>query len=173
MTEQKKSAQGADKEIKIRVRRAEPKDCVNIVKLLREGWNEQTVEYAPVDDLRGYRWILDILEVGFIAVADLSGRIVGVAGCAPYQTPWSRTWMLEMEFLYLLPTFRGDGVAKELIRAVEKFADTVGHSLTFTIATGDRPLVKDRMMKQADWKYVGGNFLRPTSGQGQQTDNDE
>lgn len=173
MTDQKKSAQGADKEVKIRVRKAEPKDCVNIVKLLKEGWNEQTVEYAPVEDLRGYRWILDILEVGFIAVADLSGRIVGVAAAAPYQTPWSRQWMLEMEFLYILPKFRGDGVANELVRSVEQFSNKVGLSTTFTIATGDRPLVKDRMMRSAGWNYVGGNFLRPADGQGQQTDNDE
>ena len=173
MTDTKKSAQGADKEIKIRVRRAEPKDCVNIVKLLKEGWNEQTVEYAPVEDLRGYRWILDILEVGFIAVADLSGRIVGVAGAAPYQTPWSQTWMLEMEFLYILPSFRKEGVHKGLIDAVEGFADHVNLTLTFTIATGERPLIKDRMMKQAGWNYVGGNFLRPADGQGQQTNNDE
>ena len=157
----------------IRVRHAEPKDCVNIVKLLKQGWNEQTVEYAPVDDLRGYRWILDVLEVGFIAVADLSGRIVGVAGCAPYQTPWSRNWMLEMEYLYILPNFRGEDVAADLIKAVEGFADRKGLSLTFTIATGDRPLVKDRMMKSAGWTYVGGNFLRPADGQGKQTDDNE
>jgi len=172
VTEQKKPAKPAGTKT-ILVRRAEPRDCVNIAKLLSEGWNEQTVEYAPVDDLRGYRWILDILEVGFVAVADLSGRIVGAAGLAPYRPAWSQSTMLELEFLYILPAFRGEDVAKELIRSVEAFADKVEMSMTFTIATGDRPVIKDRMMRNAGWTYVGGNFLRPANGQGQQTDNDE
>lgn len=158
---------------KIRVRHAEPKDCVNIVKLLQQGWNEQTVEYAPVDDLRGYKWILSILEEGMIAVADLNGRIVGAACASPYRPPWSREWMLDMEFLYILPTFRGDGVAEGLLDAIQKFADRFNLSVTFGIHTGDRPLVKDRLMKAAGWTYVGGNFLRPSaSGQEQEEDNE-
>lgn len=156
---------------KIKVRHAEPKDCVNIVKLLQQGWNEQTVEYAPVDDLRGYKWILSILEEGMIAVADLNGRIVGAACASPFRPPWSLQWMLDMEFLYILPNFRGDGVAESLLSAVEKFADKYSLSLTFGIHTGDRPLVKDRMMKAAGWNYVGGNFLRPSNGQQQEETN--
>lgn len=158
----------------IRVRKAEPKDVVNICKLLKAGWNEQTVEYAPVDDLRGYKWILSILEEGLVAVADLNGRIVGAACASPYRPPWSLQWMLDMEFLYILPSFREAGVAEDLLGAIEGFADRVKLSLTFGIQTGDRPLVKDRMMKQAGWTYVGGNFIRPTEDDGQeQAENDE
>lgn len=152
---------------KIKVRHAAPKDVVNIVKLLQQGWNEQTVEYAPVDDLRGYKWILSILEEGMIAVADLNGRIVGAACASPYRPPWSQQWMLDMEFLYILPTFRGEGVVEGLLGAVEGFADKYKLTLTFGIQTGDRPLVKDRLMKANGWTYVGGNFLRPTENDGQ------
>lgn len=148
----------------IRVRRAEAKDVVNICKLLKNGWQEQVVEYSPIDEIRGYRWILSILERGMAAVADLDGRIVGVACVNPYVPSWSFTdqWMLDMVVLYVHPSFRKEAVADRLIDAAEGFADRHGLTLTFTIQTGDRPLVKDRMMKQAGWQYVGGSFLRPS-----------
>jgi len=158
-------------EKKVRVRQAEPKDVVNICKLLRQGWNEQTVEYAPVDDLRGYKWILGILEQGFIAVADLNGRIVGAACASPFQPSWSTVWMLDVEFLYVLPNFRRDGIAASLTKAVEGFADKFNLPMIFIMQTGDKPLVKDRMMKIAGWQYAGGTFVRQRNGKEQETDN--
>lgn len=148
----------------IRVRRAEPHDVVNICKLLKNnGWNEQTVEYAPIDEIRGYRWMLNILEVGMAAVADLDGRIVGVAAVTPFVPPWAPAdnWMLDMQILYVHPAFRKEAVADRLIKAVEGFADRHGLTLTFTIMSGDRPTTKDRMMEMAGWIYGGGNFIRP------------
>jgi GNAT superfamily N-acetyltransferase len=145
---------------KIQVRRAEPKDVVNICKLLKNGWNEQTVEYAPIDDMRGYRWILAIIEEGFVVVADLNGRIVGAACGSPYVPAWSKQWLLDMEFIYVLPSFRDADVTKMLMGAVVAEADRVKLPMTFGIQTGDKPLVKDRLMRIAGWTYVGGNFLR-------------
>lgn len=158
---------------KIKVRRAEPRDLVNIAKLLREGWNEATTEFAPIDDVCEYRWILNILENGFVVVADLNGRIIGAACAMPYRPPWSLSWLIEMEFLYVLPSFRKDGLADSLIGAVENFADNNSAPLTFGIQTEDKPLVKDRMMKIAGWKYIGGNFLRPEHGRKQDKNGDK
>ena len=158
-------------EKKIRVRKAEPKDIVNICNLLKKGWNLQTTEYAPIDEMRGYAWILGILREGFIAVADLNGRIVGAACGNPYRPQWSLQWMVDMSFLFILPSFREAGVAQELIKAVELFADEHEASMTFEIQTGDRPEVKDRMMKIAGWTYSGGHFLRPANVKGQRNNN--
>lgn len=160
----------ADK--KIVIRPAEPKDCVNIFKLLMKGWNEQVVEYAPVDDLRGYLWILSIIQEGFLAVADLSGRIVGAACASPFRPAWSGAYMLDIEFLYIDPKFRADGVLRELLRAVENWADKVNLPLVFGMQTGERVDTKDRLMKIAGFEYTGGNFLRPASGQIEEEDND-
>ena len=157
-------------EKKIVVRRAVPKDVVNIVKLLTGGWNEQTVEYAPIDDLRGFRWILDIIEEGFLAIADLNGRIVGAACASPYKPAWSHQWLLDMEFLYIMPSFRGDELAAQLVKAVTGFADSVKLPMTFGIQSGDRPVVKDRLIQTLGWQYVGGNFLRPSVTDGQEQD---
>lgn len=148
----------------IKIRPARPDDVVNIVKLLRKGWREQVVEYAEIDDLRGYAWILGIIEEGFIAVADLSGRIVGAACASPFRPPWSLVWMADMEFLYVDPNFRDHGTTEGLLDAVTGWADKVNLSLTFTIQSGERVSTKDRMMQMAGWEYVGGNFLRPASG---------
>ena len=157
---------------KIKVRKGEPKDVVNICKLLTAEWHRQTIEYAPVDDLRSYKWILAIIEDGFLAVADLNGRIVGAACASPFRPPWSRQWMLDMEFMYVLSNFRSSGVTDELLRAVEGFADKVELSMTFTIATGEKAKVKDRYMRQQSWQYVGGNHLRPYDGR-KQEENEE
>ncbi len=157
---------------KIKVRSAQPKDVVNIVKLLMSGWSEQTIEYAPVNDLLGYQWILKILRDGFIAVADLNGRIVGAACASPFQPPWSLKWVLDMEFYYVMPQFRGDGVSEALMKAVEQWADSVKLSIHFGIRTGEKPDVKDRMMKMAGWTYVGGNYVRPYDGQLHKKDQD-
>ena len=157
----------------IRVRRAVPKDVVNIAKLLNSGWKEQIVEYAPIDDLRGFRWLLAIIEEGFLAVADLNGRIVGATCASPFKPPWSHRWMLDMEFLYIMPTFRQAGVADGLINAVQGFADEVKLPMTFAIQTGEKPLVKDRLMKMAGFTYVGGTYLRPYDGKQQEDDEAE
>lgn len=157
---------------KIKVRRAEPKDIVNIAKLLKQGWNEPTVEFAPINDVCGYRWILGILEEGFAVVADLDGRIVGAALVSGYRPLWSLTWLMTVEALYILPSFRRDGIAESLITAVEGFADKHKAALTFGIQTAEKPLVKDRMMKIAGWQYVGGNFLRAARGQEREENED-
>jgi len=155
----------------IKVRRAEPKDIVNVAKLLKSGWNQQTLQFAPIDDVCGYRWILSILEDGFVVVADLNGRIVGTSCASPYRPHWSLQWLMDMSFLYVLPAFRRDGVAESLIQAVTNFADKHGAALTFGIETLDKPLIKDRLLKIAGWTYAGGNFLRPPKEDGRKQDN--
>jgi GNAT superfamily N-acetyltransferase len=162
----------ADKK-KIQVRNAQPKDVVNIAKLLKQGWYEQTVEYAPVEDLRGYKWIISVLEEGFVAVADLNGRIVGAAACSPFRCPWSLDWMLDVDFFYVMENFRREGVSDKLLKAVEGFADKVELSLTLNLQTGEKPLVKDRMMKIAGWKYVGGHHLRSAKKKDGRKENDD
>jgi hypothetical protein len=79
--------------------------------------------------------------------------------------------MLDMEFLYIQPSFREAGLFDGLRKAVEGFADTVQLPLVFGITTGEQVATKDRMMQIAGWKYGGGNFLRPFNGQ-QQENND-
>lgn len=156
---------------KVVIRPAEPRDCVNIIKLLKKGWNEQVVEYAEYDEMKGYLWILSIIQEGFLAVADMSGRIVGCASAAPFMPSWSRQWMADMEILYIDPTCRADGVARELVRAVEGWADKVQLTLIFGMQTGERVDSKDRLMKIAGFTYTGGNFLRVPNGQLQKEDN--
>jgi GNAT superfamily N-acetyltransferase len=163
----------AGKQKKIQVRTAQPKDIVNIGKLLKHGWYEQSVEYAPVDDLRGYQWILSILEEGFCAVADLNGRIVGASACSPFRCPWSQQWMLDVDFYYVMENFRRDGISDALLKAVEGFADKVELSLTLNLQTGEKPLVKDRMMQMAGWTYVGGHHLRAAKTDGRKEENDD
>jgi GNAT superfamily N-acetyltransferase len=161
----------------IKVRFAEPKDIVNIGKVLKDGDSRLTVPYAPVDDVRLHQWILEVIDQGICAVADLSGRIVGVIGASAYQPKWSREWAMDVEIYYIMPTFRGAGLEKALLSAVEGWCDAkarilgVRIPLLVTINSGEKPEVKDRMLGIRGYRYCGGNFTRMYDGQ-QDKEND-
>lgn len=161
----------------IEVRLAEPKDVVNIGKILKEADSRLTTPYAPVDDVRLHQWILSVIDAGICAVADLSGRIVGVIGASAYQPEWSRGWAMDVGFYYVYPQFRGAGLEKTLLDAIEGWCDGKARAigadipLLVTINSGERPEVKDRMMGIRGYRYCGGNFARISSGQ-QEQEND-
>jgi len=157
---------------KISVRLAEPRDIVNITKLLREGYLQTMTRYAPIDEVRAYAWILNVIDTGVAAVADMDGRIIGALGASPFQPGWSKEWWLDGEFLYVLPQFRDLHLHAKLLRAVEGWADAHNAPVILSIQSGDRSLVKDRMMQMQGWSYVGGQFTREPSGQTENTDSD-
>lgn len=163
----------------INVRFAEPKDIVNIGKLLKDGDSRLTVPYAPVDDVRLHQWILTVIDQGICAVADLSGRVVGVIGASAYQPEWSTSWAMDVNFFYVLPNFRSAGLEKTLLSAAEGWCDAKEKMLGFsipllvTINSGDKADVKDRMLGIRGYRYCGGNFTRIRDGQQNQEDNDE
>lgn len=163
----------------VKVRFAEPKDVVNVGKLLKDGDSRLTVPYAPVDDVRLHQWILNVIDQGICAVADLSGRVVGAIGAGAYQPEWSREWAMDVGFFYIMPNFRGAGLEKALLEAAEGWCDAkskllgVRIPLLVTINTGDKPEAKDRMMGIRGYRYCGGNFARMFDGQQDEENNRE
>lgn len=152
---------------KIKVRLATPKDNVAVGKLLMDVDPRLQLGYAPVNDVRLYQWILEIIQTGVLAVADLSGRIVGVLGATPYQPPWSLQYAYDVDFFYILDSFRGEGLEEHLLSAVEGHVDGISEQvgyevpLTLQINTGDRAEAKVRMMSmKKQYTFTGGNFVR-------------
>jgi len=152
---------------KIKVRLATPKDNVAVGKLLMDVDPRLQIGYAPVNDVRLYQWILEIIQTGVLAVADLSGRIVGVLGATPYQPPWSLQYAYDVDFFYILESFRGEGLEDHLLKAVEGHVDGISAQLgyqvplTLQINTGDRAEAKVRMMSMKEnYTFTGGNFVR-------------
>lgn len=169
-------------EKKIKVRLATPRDVVRIGKLLEDHDPRLTIGYAPVNDVRLYQWILEIIQTGVCAVADLSGRIVGLMGATPFQPPWSLNWAYDVDFYYILENFRGEGLERALLKAVEGWVDNrskrLGYRmpLTLSINTGDRAEAKTRMVSMnTDYTFTGGNFVRmseATDGQQEVTEHE-
>jgi len=166
---------------KIVVRLASPKDVVAVGKMLQDCDPRLQLGYAPVNDVRLYQWILGIISTGVLAVADLSGRIVGVLGATPYQPPWSLNYAYDVDFFYIMEKFRGEGLEDHLMLAVEGHVDGLSEQLgyelplTLSINTGDRAEAKVRMMSmKSRYTFTGGNWVRMTSnGRKEQDDADE
>jgi len=162
-------------EKKIEIRLASPKDIVNIGKILEDADQRMLSGHAPVDDVRMYEWILGIISRGIVAVADLSGRVVGAIGASAYQPGWSRVWVMDVDFFYVLPKFRDARIDDELLSIVEGWCDRktadmgLEVPLTLTLTTGDRAAAKDRKMAMRGYQYLGGQFARrPKDGRQQE-----
>lgn len=144
----------------IKVRLAGPRDVVNIGKLMEQGASEVTAQHVPVDNVRMYQWVLATIETGIIAVAELSGRLVGIVGAGPFRPVYSNEWMLDIETFYVVPKFRKHGIEKSLLEAIEGWADEKKVPLIMTLYTTSRTEAKERMISMRGYTYVGGTFIR-------------
>jgi N-acetylglutamate synthase-like GNAT family acetyltransferase len=112
----------ANSEIKIRP--ADALDASNIVRLLKQLWLEETALPADrVNDRKAMRYVMETLEhPGRVLVAELSGRIVGVAAALVTQEPWSEESLIEVRWLYAI-TKSKDEILQVLLQQAEAFAD--------------------------------------------------
>lgn len=107
------------KVVSIVVRRARPVDCVNIYRLIKPLLETQVVE---PDEGKSLAYVLHLVENAYVVVADLSGRVVGAAVCSAYPPPFSREFLIDLEFLAAAPSFEQRGVKQALLRNVVNYA---------------------------------------------------
>ncbi len=157
---------------KIMVRLAGPRDVVNIGKLMEQGASEITARHVPVNDVRMYQWALATIEQGIIAVAELSGRLIGIAGAGPFQPNYSNMWMLDVETFFVIEKFRKHGIEKMLLRAIEGWADQKNVPIIMSLYTNSRTEAKERMMSMQGYEYIGGQFVRFRDGKTQERKDD-
>lgn len=146
--------------VKIEIRRAAPRDFVNVMRLLEQAVQENEVAYPAIDNMKLIQWIVDTKREGEILVADLSGRIVGVLGMTTQEWKWSSDKFIHNEFFFVLPQFRSHGTADFLLKAAETFSDNSGLRLIIGFSGGKQAALKDRMMGLKGYLYAGGTFTR-------------
>lgn len=144
----------------ITIRRAVPKDFVNILRLLEQAVQENEVAYPPIDELKLMEWVTATKRDGEIVVADLSGRIVGTLGLLVQEWKWSTERFISNEFFFVQPPFRKHGTAEALLKAGEKFAHDGKLRLVVSFSGGRKSETKDRMMQMKGWIYCGGMFTK-------------
>jgi hypothetical protein len=108
----------------IKVRRAIPEDVVNIYRLVRKRTETVQPHFLGVPEPhRGMAFLLDLIQNGYVIVADLSGRIVGCLGCSVYEVPHGPkdSWVMDAEFTAFAPGFEDNGTGAALLQNVRTF----------------------------------------------------
>lgn len=108
----------------IKIRRATPEDVVNIYRLVRKRTETEEPHFLGVPDPhRGMSFVLDLIQRGYVIVADLSGRIVGCLGCSVYEIPYGPkdSWVMDAEFIAFAPGFEDNGTGAALLQNLRSF----------------------------------------------------
>lgn len=160
---------------KVKIRRAQPDDCVELAVMLRRAASEQgediwysTVAINPVKQLTH---ILTLIDQGFVVLAEeqdeISDTVVAAMGMSFGRDDWSDDWIMNNEWTYVMPDWRETDVADQLMSAVEAFADDSGDPqsgkglpVIIGMLTGRDTDLKDKLMSRRGYQYGGGNFVR-------------
>lgn len=147
----------ANSEIKIRP--AAALDAANIVRLLKQLWNEETALPADrVNDTKAMVYVMSTLERGRVLVAELSGRIVGSIAFLESQEPWSEESFLEVRWLYAITTSK-DEILQALISQAEAFSDEQELPLFARVYSYARNRI-DNFSGRARYVPMGPSYLR-------------
>lgn len=108
----------------IKIRPAAPLDAANIARLLKASLETGVASrLVRVDDIRLLQHVTDVLTTSFVAVADVSGRLVGVIALQASKLPWSEDFVLSEVWGYVVPKFLQRGARELLLKTAEDFAD--------------------------------------------------
>jgi GNAT superfamily N-acetyltransferase len=154
------------------IRRATPWDVVRIVRLLWKAADEAQRDiwfwsFEPTG-AKAIAHALLMVEKGVLMVAENSDkRLVGTFCLSWYQEPWSNDWVLQTEWLYVLPAYRSGGTAEALLTGAEKIADGLinpatgkGPPIVIGLMSGRDTELKDEWLKRKGYRYGGGTFVR-------------
>lgn len=146
----------------IKIRQAEPLDVSNLTRLLLQAHHDQENLYPDPDEYMALNWVTTVISEGYVLVAEKAGRLIGTVAVTNYRFPWSRTWYLYVDWIYVSKSFREGGVFDALLKALHAYADQGKKPVPIFggISSGKDPRLKDRLMKMNGYHYLGGQFIR-------------
>lgn len=163
---------------KLLIRRATAYDVVNLTKMLIQAREEQAKHvYYPAlaEGERGRKMViyhvLGMINSGIVYVADLDGRLLGAIGMdLDKLAEWSDEFGLINEWFYVLPQFRDSDIARNLLKAVEDWADAdiqpwngepkPRMAMIIGMLSGQQTGLKNKFMQRLGYQNCGGNFVR-------------
>lgn len=155
----------------VKIRPAKPLDASNLYRLLVQAHDEGSA-YPAVDPYMGLNWITRTLNEGYVIVADVSGRLVGTLALTNFQFPWAPQWYMYLEWLYVQNKFRKGGAFEALITACHAHADQNDAPILAGVsAAGHDVYLKDKLLQQRGYTYIGGDFIRSAQSGRQQEEN--
>jgi len=119
------------------IRRATAPDVVNLYRLVSK--QDDFSMLGQPDEARALAFVLDLINNGYVVVAENSGRLVGSIGFAVHQPPPAFKWVLDGEWFFIVPSYRDSGVGADLldaaIQAADKHSAPIRMTLNAQIAT--------------------------------------
>ena len=132
----------------LRIRRATALDAVNVYRLLvdEEKRTGRPDEPSAAEQCERLSRILDVIRLGYAAVAVYSGRLVGSIGAIPDERTLMGSWFA------LHPSFQTSPVGPKMFEGFLKFARKQGMNVRFATTPG-APL--SGIIKQVGLLLVG------------------
>lgn len=113
----------------VQIRPASPMDSVNIVRLIKEGFEETPAKgLGDLDELK----LLELVSFGirhsFVLVAELNpgGRILGSIAVTPVRPPWCTAVLMTEQWFAVKDAYRTRNIPEQLLEALEAFLDKDG-----------------------------------------------
>lgn len=110
----------------VQIRPASPMDSVNIVRLIREGYERSPAqELGKLDEQKLLEYVTTTLRHAFVVVADQDKghRVLGTLGLAPIRMPWCNSVLMAETWFCVTEPYMSRGVPELLLAAAESFLD--------------------------------------------------
>lgn len=106
------------------VRPATAMDSVNIVRLIKAGYEETPAkDIGPLDEQKLLEYVTGTLRHAFVVVVDQGGRILGTVGVAPIRIPWCNAVVMAETWFAVTEAYRDRRVPEQLLETLETFLD--------------------------------------------------
>lgn len=155
-------AAGQKKSPTIQIRRATPMDVTNIFRLVRRKAETDKPHFLGIpEEHRGLLFILDLIKNGYVIVADLSGRIVGVLGCSAYEPAYRAKgeWVLDAEFFATAPGFESNGTGARLIHNLRTFVRKINIPLRLMSCSSDLKELEEELLTKMGFENAGTIYV--------------
>jgi len=139
------------------IAKADPYDAGRIAKLLEDWFTVSSIQWPVSHPGSMVAWALNVINNGYVVTAQISGRLLGVAGIQPCYLPWNVEQPLMRDaFFYVPEKGRRHGVANALIDACKLYCAKRGMPLIMEIISGVDTDKLEAWYGIKGGKYAGG-----------------
>lgn len=135
-------------------------DATRIARLLNEWFTVSAIEWPKPSSTQLVGWVLNVIDGGYVVIAEADGRLYGVGGIEPFYMPWNRDELVMKDsFFYVQPAHRKRGVADGLLTALKLYCVKRELPLIMGIISGTNTEKLDRYYQIRGGKYAGGTMV--------------
>lgn len=141
---------------------AEDNDVEVILEMGRKFYTTTEMsKLIPFSDDAGVHQIFNMLDNGFIVLAEHEGVVVGMLGCMFFDFPFNRDYKACTEMMYWIEEeHRGGHLAPHLLKQAEALAVHEGASFITMVALETSPEMIDRFYTTMGYKRTERTYIK-------------